>query len=143
MSTREEQIAALRQAVDWFESHPEVPMPVDFNGTPYARDFGGFGIHITELADEAKPTLAAIARALPGKVEKQVRGGYFDLVGRVAGIRILVIAGRADVCKRIVTGTREVTEEVPDPSAPTITVTKTVEDVEWRCSPILDEQVTS
>ncbi len=44
---------------------------------------------------------------------------------------------RAKVCERVVTGTREVTEEVPDPDAPKVTVTRVVEDVEWRCSSIL------
>ena len=52
---------------------------------------------------------------------------------------------REAVCERVVTGTREVTKEVPDPEAlasvPKVTVTETVEDVEWRCHPILDEAV--
>jgi len=50
---------------------------------------------------------------------------------------------RAQVCERIVTGTREVTKEVPDPEAlaavPKVTKTETVEDVEWRCLPLLAE----
>lgn len=56
-------------------------------------------------------------------------------------VKLHVYVGRDEVCERIVTGTREVTEEVPDPEAlaavPKVTVTKTVEDVEWRCHPIL------
>lgn len=52
-----------------------------------------------------------------------------------------VYVNREEICERIVTGTREVSEEVPDPEAlaavPKVTVTKTVEDVEWRCHPIL------
>jgi hypothetical protein len=38
-----------------------------------------------------------------------------------------------------VTGTYEVTEEVPDPDAdvPMVTVTRTVENVEWDCHPVL------
>jgi hypothetical protein len=42
-----------------------------------------------------------------------------------------------------VVGTREVTEEVPDPEAlaavPKVTVTRTVEDVRWECRPLLAE----
>jgi hypothetical protein len=45
------------------------------------------------------------------------------------------------VCERVVTGTRLETKEVPDPEAlkavPLVTVTETVEDVEWRCMPLL------
>ncbi len=56
-------------------------------------------------------------------------------------VRLHVYVAREEICERIVTGTREVTEEVPDPeyvaNAPIVQVTKTVEDVEWRCHPIL------
>ncbi len=53
-------------------------------------------------------------------------------------------AFRDDVCERIVTGTHQVTETGKDPEAlaavPEIEVTKTVEDVEWRCGSILAPQ---
>lgn len=56
-------------------------------------------------------------------------------------VKVDVYAGRDEVCERVVVGTREVTEEVPDPEAlaavPTVSVTKTVEDVEWKCLPLL------
>lgn len=142
MSTRAQQLDALLDVLVWLEEHSEVPMPIDFDGSPYARDYGGFSFHFTDRPD-AKKNLALMARALPGKVVKDVRGGgdsdYFDLTGRVAGIRLHAIAYRDEVCERVVIGTREVTEEVLDPSVevPTITVTKTVEDVEWRCAPVL------
>jgi hypothetical protein len=58
-----------------------------------------------------------------------------------------VLCDRNEVCEKVVTGTREVTKEVPDPEAlaavPKVTVTETVEDVEWRCHPILDAAVQS
>lgn len=133
---REQQIAAIREVLDWLEAHPEVPMPIDFNGSTYARDYGGFTWHVS---GDQKEMLATIARALPGPVEKDASSnGQFYLAGRVAGIRMLAIADRDQVCERIVVNTRYVTEQVPDPSAPLVTVTKAVDDVEWRCTPILD-----
>lgn len=59
-------------------------------------------------------------------------------------VNIWVYASRSEVCERVVKGTREVTKEVPDPEAlkavPKVTVTETVEDVEWVCMPILDDK---
>lgn len=56
-------------------------------------------------------------------------------------VNLQVYAEREKVCTRRVLGVREVTEEVPDPevlkAVPTVTVTRTVEDVEWDCHPIL------
>lgn len=135
VSTREEQIAAIREAIDWLEAHPEVPMPVNLDDSLYATEYGGFAFHI-----DAKATLAAMARALPGKVEKEAHSnGQFYLTGRVAGIRMHAIATRSEVCERVVTGTREVTKTIPDPAVvvPVIEVTETVEDVEWVCGPLL------
>jgi heme-binding NEAT domain protein len=58
-----------------------------------------------------------------------------------------VSVDREEICERIVTGTREVTVEVPDPeqlaAVPTVSVTKTVEDVEWICRPLLDDATTA
>jgi hypothetical protein len=45
------------------------------------------------------------------------------------------------VCERVVVATREVEMEEPDPVAvaalPKVTRTVTVEDVEWKCAPLL------
>jgi len=45
------------------------------------------------------------------------------------------------VCERVVTGTEVITREVPDPKVRVsmVTVTETVETVEWICSPLLSE----
>ncbi len=56
-----------------------------------------------------------------------------------------VVANREEVCERVVVGARQVTETIPDPSVtvPTVEITKTVEDVEWRCTSILAGQDAS
>lgn len=71
-----------------------------------------------------------------------------DIGGKYAGahlsfgcVGLRAWADREQICRRVVTGTREVTETVPDPDllalVPTIEQTRIVEDVEWVCEPLL------
>lgn len=133
---RAEYIKGLRALADALEQHPELILP--YTGS------GRAGLNVIPLgADEQREQLAAWAKVLPGQKEKSPRDEYFDLIGAFHGVHIKVICDRAEVCERVVTGTREITKEVPDPEAlaavPTMTVTETVEDVEWVCHPILDQ----
>lgn len=67
--------------------------------------------------------------------------GYLDVFVPLRGLTLKLVELRSEVCERVVTSTETVTEEVPDPdyiaAAPTKTVTREVEQVEWRCTPIL------
>lgn len=124
----------LRDLADALDAHPEIPLPT----TPFfAR------IHPpTDLDDErkreyARRRAAEIARAIPSKVDKQAFGSVFSLSAKFGPISVDFDFNREQVCERVVTGTRTVTEEEPDPDAmaqvPKRTVTREVEDVEWRC----------
>lgn len=91
-----------------------------------------------------RSSVAALARAglrAGAEVDKHVSDTYAGVDLHFGPAWLHVYADREEVCEKIVTGTREVTEEVPDPQAlaavPTVTVTKTVEDVEWRCGSLL------
>jgi hypothetical protein len=89
------------------------------------------------MADFARAALAA-----GGTVEKDYDGDKWAGINASFGpVCVQVYADRAKVCERVVVGTREVTKEVPDPDAlaavPTVTVTETVEDVRWECTPLL------
>jgi len=135
MSTPEERaeyIAGLRMLADALETNPELTLPYTGRTTTT--------INVIPF-DNQREQLAAWARVLPGRKEKQPRGQYFDLIGAFRGLKMMVICHRDEVCERVVLGTREVTETVPDPdliaAVPTVTVTKTVEDVVWRCRPLL------
>lgn len=136
--TRAEQIAGIHQLAVWLEQNPDVPIPSNLAGHP-----NHVGIHVRNSEDQ-KAIVAAIARALPGQVEKSVFGADNEVFGldgiAPGGIGISVYADRDAVCKRVVTGTREVTKTIPDPTAPTIEVTETVEDIEWVCEPLLSER---
>jgi hypothetical protein len=122
----------LRQIADWLDEHPEVPLPPSFatSFTAYVFD---------------KASAAACARAM-GNAEKRVpthNAEKLDLVRTFAGFEYIVRTPRDEVCERVVVGRREVEVEEPDPAAvaalPKRKRTEVVEDVEWRCGPLLAE----
>jgi hypothetical protein len=140
--TAHEQAAGLRRLADMIEANPEIAADLR-----YAL----YGMVAPLVGAEQRERTAAIARAATragAKVDKEVKNDYdqFTLAVTFGPVRIRFLADRDEVCRRIVTGIREVTKEVPDPEAlaavPTVTVTETVEDVEWKCTPLLAE-VTS
>jgi hypothetical protein len=139
-------IDGLRQIADWLEQHPEVP-------TPHLGHAGSAKLIATNTPtlsiyvwNDPKKQMAAIARAM-GTAEKEHDGDRFRLIRHFAGIALAVSATRDEVCERVVTGTREVTEKVRDPEAlaavPLVEVTRTMEDVEWICPPLLADAVSS
>jgi hypothetical protein len=133
----------LRQLADMIAANPEL--------LPFVRYGLGDGgiVCTTSRADDEAAALRQLVRAalrVGGAVTKGVRGKYFDLFLRFGPVKVQFIADRDDVCERVVTGTREVTEEVPDPemlaAVPKTTVTRTEEVVEWKCRPLLGEDTT-
>lgn len=88
--------------------------------------------------------LAAMVRAgkaAGAKITKHQDDRWAGVDMDFGAIKLRALIDRVEVCDRVVTGVREVVEEVPDPEAlaavPTVSVTKTVEDVSWVCRPIL------
>lgn len=126
----------LRVLANLLENHPELPLPYEGDGTAMTMMFWG---------PDAREELAAAARALPIRLTKNdpARSGYdetyFNLDGNLNGLRIQLTAHRTQVCERVVTGTRTVTEEVPDPDAPKVTRIRVEEIAEWRCRPLLTD----
>ena len=129
------QAAGLRALADLIEHNPELA----------ATDSYLDGLSVWHVTDAA--TLAALARAGKAhgaKVEKKYDQDGDDhfvlsLTWGVVGAKAL--SYRSTVCERVVTGTEEVTREVPDPAAlaavPKVQITETVETFEWHCEPIL------
>jgi hypothetical protein len=128
--------AGLRQLADILDAHPDVPLPYEGRVSPISFAFHGY-----EVEDHAGELASAARILIPGIREKKADDAYFRVAGSLHGLRIECWAMREQVCERIVTGTREVTREVPDPEAlaavPTKVVTETVEDVRWECRPLL------
>jgi len=136
---RADYIAGLRALADLLEQHDELPLPS--HGASQPLDWWIWEHEV----EDAKAVMATIVRLLPGAKSKVVgesgASSWFTVEAKLHGLRINVNARRNTVCRRVVKGVREVTKEVADPEAlaavPTVTVTETVEDVEWVCEPLL------
>jgi hypothetical protein len=133
----------LEQIAAFLREHPAVPLP--YIGSTQAG--GGIRptLEIYLYGDNQREDLAVIARAM-GKADKVPVDSLarLNVVRHFAGIALVAVADRDQVCERVVTGTREVTKTVPDPDAlaavPTVEVTEVVEEVEWRCMPLLADR---
>lgn len=129
---RAQYIRGLRMLADLLEARPELLVP---HGP----------LSVVPLGErESREQLAAWARALPGKKDKEINDRFANLVGSLRGLRIKVVAYRDEVCERVVLGTETVTEMVPDPEAltavPQIAQVTTREIVEWVCRPMLADE---
>ena len=133
MTARAEYIAGLRELADLLERHDDLPLP--YHGTTSEL----LWVQVTRDADEQKAGAAKFARLIPSAIAKEPRGDSLDVKGRIRGLRVCLIVDRDAVCERIVTGTMTVT--IPaKPAEPERTVE--VDEVEWRCAPILSEAVS-
>ncbi|MGH3379523.1 MAG: hypothetical protein ACRDP6_32790 [Actinoallomurus sp.] len=129
--------AGLRRLADIIDNHPEVPLPVDGSDPKYLR----MSFHFLS-EDDPRAAMAATRRALGVPMEKDDSvSNYFSLKGNLAGLYFTLTAFRKDVCERVVVATREVEVEEADPAAvaalPKVKRTEVIEDVEWRCTPLL------
>lgn len=135
-------IQGLRQLADVLERNPGIRLPLSADMPSHTT----FLFH-DRPDSPAVQALADAARAFPCSFTKSTSGEggkWFDLLGRLGGpggLGVQLSAYREAVCTRVVTGTREVTKKVKDPDllerVPEVEVTETVEDVEWRCHPLL------
>lgn len=139
LSTGRHQVLAdrLRAAADWLERHPE------FNA--YSVVARGASTRIVNYSVNDADGLAAKARVVGGRWDKDQDERFFRLRQEVAeGVTVEIVAYREDVCERIVVGQREVEVTGPDPelvaALPKVTRTKVIEDVEWRCAPLLGRE---
>ena len=134
---RERYIDGMRILLSVLELHPEIPLPAYGRLLPVTMTFFSGG--------DERERMAAAARAFPCAWKKKTTDGdgrsYFDLEGQLAGLSVQLTAFRDTVCRRVVTGTREVTETVKDPAklaeVPEVEVTRVIEEVAWECGPLL------
>lgn len=99
--------------------------------------------------DDPRGIIASFARAglrTGAEISKRQTDKHAGAVIGWGPVAVEVYAQRDEVCERVVTGVETVTKTVPDPEAlaavPTVEVTEEVEQVEWRCRPLLaTEQV--
>lgn len=137
MSTNPKTIAlvdGLRALAAMIEAHPEAAEAAKVH----------WWLEKVNVPVGSKEVVAAMARAglkAGAKVTKWQDSKHAGVDVKFGPVGLRVYLAREEICERVVVGTREVTEEVPDPDAlaaiPKVTVTTTVEDVEWRCGSIL------
>lgn len=143
--SRSHYTAGLRALADLLDANPHVPLP--HHGSKHSplaiMHLGGYD---EESRAAERAAFTETVRALPGQREKRAwtadsTTAYFEVSAQLEGLYVRVTAFRDTVCERRVTGTRTITREVHDPEAlaavPTVTLTETVEDVEWECVPLL------
>lgn len=135
----QQQAAGLRKLADMIEQNPQIAQWLS-----HSFGYSGINAHLPEGSDKAvlQAEFARIARRHGATTTKDISGSFHNLIADLGAVKVEVVAYREEVCERVVTGTREVVEEVPDPVAlaavPTTTVTTVVEDVEWVCRPLLE-----
>lgn len=126
--------AGLRTLADAIEQHPRL---AEIGNLRYGLGWTLVGVETREAVQLwARAGLSAGARVTKHQGDK-----YAGVDIQFGPVTAHVYVEREELCERVVTGVREVTEDVPDPEAlaavPIVAVTKTVEDVEWVCRPIL------
>lgn len=80
-------------------------------------------------------------------VGKHATDDYFELSLSWPGISFKALGSRDDVCRKVKIGEETIIEEVPDPEAvaalPKVKTTRVEEKFEWRCEPLLADELPS
>lgn len=125
--TREEFVTGLRDAADFIEAHPDLPV--------YGEDYGEVTLTVPVASGEE---MGRIARLL-GRADKDYSGSTAKVERRIGPVVLGAFGSREQVCKAKVVGTKEVEREQIVTPAVTEIVTETVDVVEWECEPLLEK----
>ena len=122
---RSQYIKGLRDTADFLAAHPTLPVPEETQ------------LSIYQFEEAETLSLARkVARQL-GSFEKEESGGYLVLIKRFGPVGLRFVLSRADICQRIVVGTRKVKRIITTPNTKTETVEEAI--VEWKCPSLLSE----
>jgi hypothetical protein len=119
---------ALRDLADWLDANPDF-VPEYHDAALFLKD----GLAPSDIGR------CAMALGLCGK--DSYNGDYILKKDWGGGLQTSFWFPKTGICKRVVTGTKTVTKEIPDPSAPMLTVTDEVETFEWVCPDSVLEMV--
>lgn len=109
-----EYVQGLRALADFYEAHPEVPLP-------YSEQ----NIYALDTKDEAK----MLAEAL-GTFEKEYNEWHFTMVKRFGPIQMRFVFNRGNVCTKKVVGVKTIPAEFVEAHT---RPARTEEIVEWDC----------
>ena len=131
--------ALLRQAADLIDANPDLPVPVV---TSYSSGTVNVGWQLmnSDAKDAQKSAVRKIVKTIGGKWDKREGGDVLYLSRKIDGLELTIFVDREQVCERIVTGTKTVT--IPAKPAERARVVE-VDEVEWRCEPVLAEAVSA
>jgi hypothetical protein len=129
-------ISGLQELAELLEWTPDLPLPSKI-GTDGEVAWNVW----PSMVDDVTAEVARIRRLLPPALwtkndptAGEYGAKYYELSAPLHGLTLTICTFREEVCERVVTGTREIEEDVPVAFEK---VTKTVEDVEWVCKPLL------
>lgn len=104
----------LRQLADWYDAHPEAPVPNETS--------------LYACATDTKEEAVRIATML-GSCQKEWNNATLTLVKTFGAVRLGFVFWRSSVCTSRIVGTREVPERVVP--------ARTENIVAWDCHPLL------
>jgi hypothetical protein len=132
--------ANLRTAAEIMQAHPDLPIPYITTTHRGGVEFAWYLTITAEDFAEQKRLARLILRTIGGKWDKKPGSEMNFKQGSILDdpISYIVQVSREAVCRRVVTGTEEVT--IPAVEAEPERV-ETVETVEWICEPVLAEAV--
>lgn len=130
-------VAGLRAFADLLETDPSVPMPTNL--------YFSLFVHGDEETDEKQATRKLLRSLGGGHWDKADYDNRLIFKGWLHGVPVDVWVNREAVCERRVIGVDEVTELLPvgEDTRPVAPVTRTVERVEWICSPLLADETAA
>jgi len=122
--TAEQCVEFLRLLADFYEQHPDVPLPLHL----------GFEFLNVYLHDNPKAVLASI-----GSFEKGAEDDYFIAKKKLGSYELVFKAKRDQVCERKVVGKRIIPAHVipAEFKEETFVPEHEEEIVEWDCKPVL------
>jgi|SRR5215469_6219335 len=125
--TTTELISSLRQLADWYEAHPELPVPYELEQPMFV-----FLYHLD--AEQVRKVLREIGEFK--KVYAEPSPDDFDAHKSIGNLTLRFHARRETVCKPRVVGKRTIERQViPE----RVIEAHEEEVVEWDCEPILQD----
>ena len=127
--TNSELAAQLRALADIYEAHPDVAQP-------YSVQYGNPELYFCRDKDQFAATVKAFG---PGEKRDEKTNSMSGTISFVPSAfrAIEIVAYKAQVCERVVVGTREIPEQrIPEKVIPA----RTEEIVEYRCRPFLQTE---
>ena len=121
----EEFVSGLRALADFYATRPSLPVP----SSPE--------IMLSYFPEGETLALAKrIAKGL-GTFDRTTSGSLLYLKKSFGTVGLTFVLYQDRICTRTVVKTKDVTELVPNPEAPKVEVTRTVEEVRWDCPSLL------